>query len=110
MSTYNPSAYIVVFAVDDESTLDQADRILAYLRMSGVMETTAVILVANKTDLVRSRSVATQGEATTQPWTYGIMALWHGSNNDSFLHFLFRREGLGQEIQHKIYRNVARYF
>ena len=62
MLTYNPSAYIIVFSVDDQETLDHAEKILSYLRMSGVMEETAVILVANKTDLVRSRIVRTPGK------------------------------------------------
>lgn len=55
--TYAPDAILVVMAVDDKSTLGQAEMILAYLRMSGVMDTNPVILVANKTDLVRNRVV-----------------------------------------------------
>ena len=47
--------------MDDAATLDAAERILAYLKMSGVMEEKPVILVANKTDLVRSRIVRTMG-------------------------------------------------
>ena len=57
MSRYRPDAYIVVMSVDDKSTLDQADRILAYLQMSGALEERAVVLVANKTDLVKSRAI-----------------------------------------------------
>ena len=57
MSRYRPDAYIVVMSVDDKSTLDQADRILAYLQMSGALEERSVVLVANKTDLVKSRAI-----------------------------------------------------
>jgi hypothetical protein len=32
MMTYAPSAYIVVIAVDEKASLDQAERILAYLK------------------------------------------------------------------------------
>ena len=32
MMTYNPSAYLVVAAVDDKASFDQAERILSYLR------------------------------------------------------------------------------
>ena len=32
MMTYSPSAYIVVIAVDEKTSLDQAERILAYLK------------------------------------------------------------------------------
>ena len=49
--------YLVVMAVDDKSSMDQAERILAYLRMSGVLEDKSVILVANKTDLVKNRLI-----------------------------------------------------
>ena len=48
-------------AVDDKSTLNQAEMLLAYLRMCEVMDTNPVILVANKTDLVRSRVVKPSG-------------------------------------------------
>ena len=48
---------LVVMAVDDKSSLEQAERILAYLRMSGVLEEKSVILVANKTDLVKNRLI-----------------------------------------------------
>ena len=57
MSKHSPEAYVVVMAVDDKASLDQAERILAYLRMSGIMEQKSVILVANKTDLVRNRVI-----------------------------------------------------
>ena len=59
--TYNPDAILVVMAVDDKSTLDQAEMLLSYLRMCGVVDTKPVILVANKTDLVRSRRVKMSG-------------------------------------------------
>ena len=57
MAKHEPEAYMVIMAVDDKGSLDQAERILAYLRMSMVMEEKTVILVANKTDLVRNRVV-----------------------------------------------------
>ncbi len=52
----------MVFAVDEEESLEQAESILSYLRSVGVAATNAVILVANKTDLVRSRVVSGSGE------------------------------------------------
>jgi len=57
MSTYSPDAYLVVYAVDDEPSLDQADRILRYIRPE--LGGRPCILVANKTDLVRNRVVRT---------------------------------------------------
>ena len=61
MLTYSPAAYIVVFSVDDKFSLEVAEIILAYLTNCGVLEQSPVILVANKTDLVRSRIVKTKG-------------------------------------------------
>ena len=37
--------------------MEQAERILGYLQMSGILETKTVILVANKTDLVKNRLI-----------------------------------------------------
>ena len=62
MSRYCPQAYIVVYAVDDPASLGQAEMILSYLKMSGVIEHKSVILVANKSDLVRSRVIRTAGK------------------------------------------------
>ena len=58
----NPYGFIVVFAVDDQSTLEKSEEILSYLQMTGTMQDKAVILVANKTDKVKSRVVKTAGK------------------------------------------------
>lgn len=52
---------MVVFAVDDSESLDEADSILTYLKSEDILNKHAVILVANKTDLVRSRVISTNG-------------------------------------------------
>jgi len=57
--TYQPHAFLVVLAVDDLTSLETAERLLAGLRSAGGLEDRAVILVANKTDLVRNREVKT---------------------------------------------------
>ena len=54
ISTYNPQGFIVVYAVDDEATVDVAEQILSYFKSEDIISNQAVILVANKTDLVRS--------------------------------------------------------
>ena len=61
ISTYNPQGFIIVYAVDDESSVDVAEQILVYLKSEEIIENQAVILVANKTDLVRSREVSSNG-------------------------------------------------
>ena len=63
MATYNPDGYMVVFAVDEEESLGHAEMILNYLKGNGLLSgRQAVILVANKTDLVRSRVISSNGE------------------------------------------------
>ena len=62
ISSYSPDGYMVVFAVDEEESLEQAERILCYLRGASIMQQNAVILVANKTDLVRSRVVSSNSK------------------------------------------------
>ena len=47
--------------MDDESSVDVAEQILVYLKSEEIIENQAVILVANKTDLVRSREVSSNG-------------------------------------------------
>ena len=50
---------MVVFAVNEPETLQSAERILRYLKKERILKNQAVILVANKTDLVRNRAVST---------------------------------------------------
>ena len=59
IQTYSPHAMLVVMAVDDISSLEFAEHLLVYLCNSGSMEEKAVILVANKADLVRNREIKT---------------------------------------------------
>ena len=62
VSTYDPTAYMVVYAVDEEESLEQAVHILHFLREAGITQSNAVILVANKADLVRSRMISSGGK------------------------------------------------
>ena len=57
LETYCPDAVLVVLAVDESGTLTTAELILSYLKILGITGSRPVILVANKTDLVRSRTV-----------------------------------------------------
>jgi GTPase SAR1 family protein len=57
IQTYCPHAMMVVMAVDDISSLELAEHLLLYLSHSGSIEEKAVILVANKADLVRNREI-----------------------------------------------------
>jgi GTPase SAR1 family protein len=62
VSTYDPTGFMIVFAVDDEESLETAERVLVYLKNMEIVQRQAVILVANKTDLVRSRVIGPSGE------------------------------------------------
>eukprot|EP00095_Tigriopus_kingsejongensis_P003006 maker-scaffold170_size291898-snap-gene-0.14 protein:Tk03006 transcript:maker-scaffold170_size291898-snap-gene-0.14-mRNA-1 annotation:"flocculation protein flo11-like isoform x1" len=57
LATYIPDAMVVVFSVVDNETLAEAEEILQYLWRTNCMTDKAVIMVGNKTDLVRSRQV-----------------------------------------------------
>ena len=63
LSTYCPDGFLVVFAVDDESSLTEAEKILNDIKLE--LGHKPCILVANKTDLVRNRIVRTTGTART---------------------------------------------
>ena len=57
LSSCNPSVVVVVLAVDDRQSLEVAGAVLAMLRREGRLVNKVGMLVANKTDLVRSRVV-----------------------------------------------------
>ena len=59
-----PNGYMIVFAVDDIDSLDEAEATLSYLKKEEILQHQAVILVANKTDLVRSRVISTGSKFT----------------------------------------------
>ncbi|XP_046384829.1 atrophin-1-like [Ischnura elegans] len=60
ISTYEAHAYVVVYSTSDRASVAVAEETLQCLWKSASVSTRAVILVANKTDLVRSRVVSTE--------------------------------------------------
>ena len=68
MATYIPDAMVVVFSVVDDSTLREGEEILQYLWRTNCMSDKAVIVVGNKTDLVRTRQVNIVGALWTLAW------------------------------------------
>ena len=58
---------VIVYSVDNGESLSQAEEILQYLWRSNSMAEKAVIVVGNKTDLVRTRVVNIVGK---QPKIY----------------------------------------
>ncbi|CAO1373432.1 unnamed protein product [Diamesa serratosioi] len=57
ISSYDPQGYCVIYSSSDRSSFHVAERILQTLWMSEHISQKAVILVGNKADLVRSRTV-----------------------------------------------------
>ena len=54
-------AYIVVYSVTDKETFDEAVEVLYEIRKSPERNNAAIILVANKNDVVRNRNVTAEG-------------------------------------------------
>ncbi|XP_071526805.1 uncharacterized protein [Panulirus ornatus] len=57
LSTYEPHAFVVAYSVIERASYQRAEEVLQYLWRLDVMNNKGVILVANKTDIVRSRCV-----------------------------------------------------
>lgn len=55
------SAYVIVYSVTDRSSFDSASELRITLRRARQAENLPIILVGNKSDLVRSREVAVEG-------------------------------------------------
>ena len=65
MATYMPDAMIIIYSVVDPDSLNSAKEMLQYLWKTGSATTKAVILVGNKSDLVRTRAVSIVGKPNT---------------------------------------------
>lgn len=61
LSSYDPNGYCVIYSSADKSSFLVAERILQALWTSENIAQKAVILVANKADLARSRTVSSEG-------------------------------------------------
>lgn len=59
--------FCVVYSVTDRSSFHQAELYLQQLATEGTVDRRAVILVANKVDLARSRVVSEQGMSVQEP-------------------------------------------
>jgi len=72
--TPEPHAFCVVFSAADKQSFKMAESVLERLWMSEVVGAKAVILVANKTDLVRGRQVTTEGKRNVRPFGFRFWA------------------------------------
>ena len=63
LATYMPDAMVIVYSVVDSSSLNSAEEMLQYVwKTNGSGSDKAVILVGNKSDLVRTRTVSIVGK------------------------------------------------
>lgn len=62
MSTYEPHGCVIVYSVVARNSFRVAEEIINYLWRENVTKEKAVILVGNKADLARSRSITTAGK------------------------------------------------
>ena len=73
MTTYSADCAVVVFSVTDEGSLQEAEEILLTLWTAGsIAAGGAAILVGNKTDLVRTRTVPIDSECFFFYCTYVV--------------------------------------
>ena len=82
MSTYVPDALVIVYSVVDSNSFQKAEEILQYLWRTGSSTNKAVILVGNKSDLVRTRVVSIVGKEkayllTIFPTYYVLLTLYY---------------------------------
>lgn len=61
------NAYVIVYSVTDRASFDAASELRITLRRIRQAENIPIILVGNKSDLVRSREVAVEGECQGSP-------------------------------------------
>ena len=99
--------------MDDEATVDAAERILSYLKSEEIIHNQAVILVANKTDLVRSRIVSTSGRCKISTDINFIQVCPHIVSCRHYIiiskHFIiFSWQIIGHKVWLQVHRNLAR--
>lgn len=78
------SAYVIVYSVADRSSFEAAAELRITLRRARQNERLPIILVGNKSDLVRAREVNTQG---TGSHIVIVLVLWNsckGTGNSSY--------------------------
>ena len=57
-----PDAFVVIYSVVDKASFQRAEQELARLSDAELLRTRPALLVANKIDMARSRTVSTQGK------------------------------------------------
>lgn len=62
-------AYIIVYSVTDKSSFEKASELRIQLRRARQSENIPIILVGNKSDLVRSREVSVDGKISSDEFS-----------------------------------------
>lgn len=70
-------AYVIVYSVTDKGSFEKASELRIQLRRARQADDVPIILVGNKSDLVRSREVSLDGELSSGPEGREILfGLW----------------------------------
>ena len=73
----HPDAFVIMYSVIDKASFQRAEEYLSRLHDQDLLRGRPAILVGNKVDLVRSRSVSTQGKYINDVKNEQFM--WSGS-------------------------------
>lgn len=63
LTTYDPTAFVIVYSVTDRGSFQVAEEIIKYLSDESCTKEKAVVLVGNKVDLARSRIIKCEGKS-----------------------------------------------
>lgn len=84
-------AYIIVYSVTDKVSFEKASELRIQLRRARQTEDIPIILVGNKSDLVRSREVSVDGKLISSNINssvgHFVVGSWWSSNSDSWEEF-----------------------
>lgn len=101
LACYDPHGYCVIYSASDRESFNVAEHILQVLWTNQNIAQKAVILVANKADLARSRLISADG------WYR-----WHVAASSLDLNWFFvicRRESHGNSIRLQVHRDLCGY-
>lgn len=80
-----PDGFLLVYSVVDRASFQRVESALRQLQEIDLIRTKAVVIVANKIDLARSRSVSAQGKLTRNKVTLVSWQRNRGARTNEFM-------------------------
>lgn len=99
-----PDGFLLVFSVVDRASFQRVESELRKLQEMDLIRTKAVVIVGNKIDLARSRSVSAQGNNKLMPILFCTVHSITLNNSD--FEFIFKMDVVWQ---YPIVQNLLRY-